>query len=224
MTVRRRPWLGPPAWRRSGTAPRGTPAHLVFRYRVLVLLASSRCRSHSRCRASCRSDDSEGRGGDRRSSRRAFGPTVGSVRHEPRSTDGRAGVVHLLAQVRRSGGSAFPVVRSFVLIGIPIIVILGNVSWSPGAIASFDPILGTLLVAYPLGLRDHVLPRLGHWVRSRGGAASRCRGCRSATGPLWGMRVPRSHVGMLWHFPLLPGAGCGRLQRHLREHGHVPSS
>ena len=125
-----------------------------------------------------------------------FGPTVGAFVMTA-VTEGRAGVVHLLRRyvLWRVGIQWY----LFVLIGIPIIVILGTIV-VPGAIASFDPILGTLLVAYPLAfvITFFLGGPLGEEPGWRGFALPRLQ---AGTGPLWGS-VFLGVMWALWHFPL----------------------
>ena len=125
-----------------------------------------------------------------------FGPTVGAFVMTA-VTEGRAGVVHLLRRyvLWRVGIQWY----LFVLIGIPIIVVLGTIV-VPGAIASFDPILGTLLIAYPLAfvITFFLGGPLGEEPGWRGFALPRLQ---AGTGPLLGS-VFLGVMWALWHFPL----------------------
>jgi membrane protease YdiL (CAAX protease family) len=125
-----------------------------------------------------------------------FGPAVAAFIMTG-VTEGRSGIVHLLRRcILWKVGIQWYL---FVLVGVPIIIILGTIV-VPGAWQSFDPILGPLLVAYPMafvltfflggplgeepGWRGFALPRLQH-----------------RNGPLWGS-VILGVMWALWHFPL----------------------
>jgi membrane protease YdiL (CAAX protease family) len=125
-----------------------------------------------------------------------FGPTVGAFVMTA-LTEGRAGVVRLLRRyVQWRVGIQWYL---FVLLGIPVIILLGTIV-VPGAWQSFDPIVGTLLVAYPLAFLLTFLlgGPLGEEPGWRGFALPRLQ---ERHGPLWGSVI----LGLLWafwHFPL----------------------
>lgn len=111
--------------------------------------------------------------------------------------EGRAGVVRMLRRLVlwRVGLGWY----AFVLLGIPIIVLLGTIV-VPGALAAYQPIIGTLLVAYPLAFLTTLLlgGPLGEEPGWRGFALPRLQ---ERNGPLRGSLV----LGILWsfwHFPL----------------------
>lgn len=112
-------------------------------------------------------------------------------------TEGRSGVVHLLRRcVRWRVGLLWYL---FLLVGVPIIIILGTIV-VPGALESFQPILGTLLAAYPLAFLMTFLfgGPLGEEPGWRGFALPRLQ---ERNGPLWGSLI-LGVLWALWHFPL----------------------
>lgn len=125
-----------------------------------------------------------------------FGPTVGAFAMTA-LTEGRAGVVRLLRRyVQWRVGIRWYL---FVLLGIPLIILLGTIV-VPGAWQSFEPIVGTLLLAYPLAFLLTFLlgGPLGEEPGWRGFALPRLQTHR---GPLWGS-VILGLLWALWHFPL----------------------
>ncbi len=125
-----------------------------------------------------------------------FGPTVGALVMTG-VTEGRTGVARLLRRyVQWRVGVGWYL---FVLAGIPVIVLLGTIV-VPGAWESFDPIVGTLLVAYPLAFLLTFLlgGPLGEEPGWRGFALPRLQ---ERNGPLRASVI----LGLLWafwHFPL----------------------
>lgn len=112
-------------------------------------------------------------------------------------TEGKVGVVRLLRRyVQWRVGIQWYL---FVLIGIPIIVLLGAVV-VPGAATSFNPVVAPLLAAYPLALLTTFFlgGPLGEEPGWRGFALPRLQ---SAMGPLRGS-VILGVLWALWHFPL----------------------
>ena len=125
-----------------------------------------------------------------------FGPTVAALVMTA-VTDGGPGVVRLLR--RYIQWRTRLVWYLFVLIGIPVIIVLGTIV-VPGAGESFQPIIGTLLIAYPWAfvLTFFLGGPLGEEPGWRGFALPRLQ---KRNGPLWGSLV----LGLLWagwHFPL----------------------
>ena len=111
--------------------------------------------------------------------------------------EGRAGIVRLLRRyVQWRVGIQWYL---FVLLGIPVIVLLGAIV-VPGALASFQPIILPLLLAYPLAFLMTFLlgGPLGEEPGWRGFALPRLQ---RRNGPLVGSII----LGVLWafwHFPL----------------------
>jgi len=125
-----------------------------------------------------------------------FGPTVGAFVMTG-VTEGKAGMVRLLRRyVQWRVGIPWYV---FVLLGIPLIIVLGTIV-IPGALASFQPILGPLLIAYPMAflLTFFLGGPLGEEPGWRGFALPRLQ---ERNGPLWGS-VILGVLWALWHFPL----------------------
>ena len=125
-----------------------------------------------------------------------FGPTVGAFVMTA-VTEGRRGVLPLLRRyVQWRVGIRWYL---FVLLGIPATVLLGTIV-VPGAWQSFDPIVGTLLVAYPLAFLLTFLlgGPLGEEPGWRGFALPRLQ---ERNGPLWGSII-LGLLWALWHFPL----------------------
>lgn len=125
-----------------------------------------------------------------------FGPTVGAF-VVTAVTDGRAGVVRLLRRyVQWRVGIVWYL---FLLIGVPLIVILGTIV-VPGALQAYRPILPALLAAYPLAFLMTFLlgGPLGEEPGWRGFALPRLQ---DRFGPLRGSVI----LGVLWacwHLPL----------------------
>jgi uncharacterized protein len=112
-------------------------------------------------------------------------------------TEGKAGVVRLLRRyVRWRVGIQWYL---FILIGIPIIVLLGAIA-VPGAVAFFHPVIAPLLAAYPLAFVATFFlgGPLGEEPGWRGFALPRLQ---KTTGPLRGS-VILGVLWALWHFPL----------------------
>jgi membrane protease YdiL (CAAX protease family) len=125
-----------------------------------------------------------------------FGPTVGAFVMTG-VIEGKAGVVHLLRRyVQWRVGIQWYL---FVLVGVPLIIVLGTIV-VPGALASFQPILGPLLIAYPMAFVLTFLlgGPLGEEPGWRGFALPRLQ---ERNGPLWGS-VILGVLWALWHFPL----------------------
>jgi membrane protease YdiL (CAAX protease family) len=112
-------------------------------------------------------------------------------------TEGKVGVVRLLRRcVRWRIGVQWYL---FILIGIPIIVLLGAIV-VPGAFAAFNPVVAPLLAAYPLAfvVTFFLGGPLGEEPGWRGFALPRLQ---SRMGPLRGS-VILGVLWALWHFPL----------------------
>ncbi|WP_308466707.1 CPBP family intramembrane glutamic endopeptidase [Rathayibacter soli] len=112
-------------------------------------------------------------------------------------TEGKVGVVRLLRRcVRWRVGIQWYL---FILIGIPIIIILGTIV-VPGAVAYFRPVIGPLLAAYPLAfvVTFFLGGPLGEEPGWRGFALPRLQ---SRVGPLRGSLI-LGVLWALWHFPL----------------------
>jgi membrane protease YdiL (CAAX protease family) len=112
-------------------------------------------------------------------------------------TEGKVGVVRLLRRcVRWRIGVQWYL---FILIGIPIIVLLGAIV-VPGAAAAFNPVVAPLLAAYPLAfvVTFFLGGPLGEEPGWRGFALPRLQ---SRMGPLRGS-VILGVLWALWHFPL----------------------
>ena len=112
-------------------------------------------------------------------------------------TEGKVGVVRLLRRcVRWRIGVQWYL---FILIGIPIIVLLGAIV-VPGAAAAFNPVVAPLLAAYPLAfvVTFFLGGPLGEEPGWRGFALPRLQ---SRMGPLRGS-VTLGVLWALWHFPL----------------------
>ncbi|KJL32289.1 CPBP family intramembrane glutamic endopeptidase [Microbacterium azadirachtae] len=125
-----------------------------------------------------------------------FGPTVGAFVMTG-VTEGGEGVVRLLRRyVHWRVGIVWYL---FLLVGVPIIIVLGTIV-VPGALSSFQPIVGPLLAAYPLAFLMTFLlgGPLGEEPGWRGFALPRLQ---ERHGPLVGSII----LGLLWafwHFPL----------------------
>lgn len=112
-------------------------------------------------------------------------------------TEGKVGVARLLRRcVRWRVGIQWYL---FILIGIPIIIILGTIV-VPGAVAYFRPVIGPLLAAYPLAfvVTFFLGGPLGEEPGWRGFALPRLQ---SRVGPLRGSLI-LGVLWALWHFPL----------------------
>jgi membrane protease YdiL (CAAX protease family) len=112
-------------------------------------------------------------------------------------TEGKVGVVRLLRRyVRWRVGILWYL---FILVGIPIIVLLGAIV-VPGAVGYFNPVVGPLLAAYPLAFVATFFlgGPLGEEPGWRGFALPRLQ---SRMGPLRGS-VILGVLWALWHFPL----------------------
>jgi membrane protease YdiL (CAAX protease family) len=125
-----------------------------------------------------------------------FGPTVAALVMTA-VTEGASGVVRLLR--RYIQWRARLVWYLFVLIVIPVIIILGTIV-VPGAWDSYQPIIGTLLVAYPWAfvLTFFLGGPFGEEPGWRGFALPRLQ---QRNGPLWGSLL-LGVLWALWHFPL----------------------
>ena len=125
-----------------------------------------------------------------------FAPTVAAFIMTG-MTEGKAGVVRLLRRyvLWRVGIQWY----LFVLIGIPVIVLLGAIV-VPGAVASFDPVIAPLLAAYPLAflVTFFLGGPLGEEPGWRGFALPRLQ---TGAGPLRGSLI-LGVLWALWHFPL----------------------
>ncbi|PRB05797.1 CPBP family intramembrane glutamic endopeptidase [Microbacterium sp. MYb64] len=125
-----------------------------------------------------------------------FGPTVGAFVMTG-VTEGGEGVVRLLRRyVHWRVGIVWYL---FLLVGVPIIIVLGTIV-VPGALSAFQPIVGPLLAAYPLAFLMTFLlgGPLGEEPGWRGFALPRLQ---ERHGPLVGSVI----LGLLWafwHFPL----------------------
>lgn len=125
-----------------------------------------------------------------------FGPTVGAFAVTA-AVEGRKGVLRMLRRyVQWRAGIGWYL---FVLIGIPAIIILGTLV-VPGAVASYQPILGSLLAAYPMAylLTVFLGGPLGEEPGWRGFALPRLQ---DRFGPLRGSLV-LGVVWAAWHLPL----------------------
>lgn len=125
-----------------------------------------------------------------------FGPTLGAFVMTG-VLEGKAGVVRLLRRyVQWRVGIQW---YAFVLLGIPLIIVLGTIV-IPGALATFQPIIGSLLIAYPMAFVLTFLlgGPLGEEPGWRGFALPRLQ---ERNGPLWGS-VILGVMWALWHFPL----------------------
>ncbi|MCE4025254.1 CPBP family intramembrane metalloprotease [Microbacterium sp. Au-Mic1] len=112
-------------------------------------------------------------------------------------TEGREGVVRLLHRcVHWRVGIGWYL---FLLVGVPVIILLGTIV-VPTALASFQPIIGPLLAAYPLAFVMTFLlgGPLGEEPGWRGFALPRLQ---ERHGPLMGS-VILGALWALWHFPL----------------------
>lgn len=124
------------------------------------------------------------------------GPTVAAFTMTG-VTEGRAGIGRLLRRyVQWRVGIQWYV---FVLLGIPVIVLLGAIV-VPGALESFQPVILPLLLAYPLAFLLTFLlgGPLGEEPGWRGFALPRLQG---RFGPLVGSTI-LGVLWALWHFPL----------------------
>lgn len=125
-----------------------------------------------------------------------FGPTVGAFVMTA-VNEGGEGVLRLLRRYVQWR------VRIqwylFVLVGIPLIILLGTIV-VPGAWESFDPIVGTVLLAYPLAFLLTLLlgGPLGEEPGWRGFALPRLQ---RRHGPVGGSLI-LGLLWALWHFPL----------------------
>jgi uncharacterized protein len=125
-----------------------------------------------------------------------FGPTVAALVMTA-VTEGGSGVVRLLRRyIQWRAGLLWYL---FVLLGIPIIIVVGTIV-VPGAWDSFQPIVGTLLIAYPWAfvLTFFLGGPLGEEPGWRGFALPRMQ---RRSGPLRASLI----LGLLWaawHFPL----------------------
>lgn len=125
-----------------------------------------------------------------------FGPTVGAFAVTA-AVEGRKSVLRMLRRyVQWRAGIGWYL---FVLIGIPAIIILGTLV-VPGAVASYQPILGSLLAAYPMAFLLTVFlgGPLGEEPGWRGFALPRLQ---DRFGPLRGSLV-LGVVWAAWHLPL----------------------
>lgn len=125
-----------------------------------------------------------------------FGPTVGAFVMTG-VMEGKAGIARLLRRyVQWRVGIVWYL---FLLVGVPIIIVLGTIV-VPGVLSSFQPIVGPLLAAYPLAFLLTFLlgGPLGEEPGWRGFALPRLQ---ERYGPLPGSVI----LGLLWafwHFPL----------------------
>jgi membrane protease YdiL (CAAX protease family) len=125
-----------------------------------------------------------------------FGPTVAAFTVTG-MIEGKTGVVRLLRRyVQWRVGILWYLV---VLVGIPIVIVLGTIV-IPGALEAFQPIIGPLLLAYPLAfmLTFFLGGPLGEEPGWRGFALPRLQ---ERNGPLWGSII-LGVLWALWHFPL----------------------
>ncbi|GAA4484203.1 type II CAAX endopeptidase family protein [Microbacterium panaciterrae] len=125
-----------------------------------------------------------------------FGPTVGAFVMTG-VTEGKGGVRHLLRRyVQWRVGLIWYL---FLLVGVPLIIVLGTIV-VPGALATYQPILGTLLLGYPFAflLTFFLGGPLGEEPGWRGFALPRLQ---ERHGPLLGS-VILGVLWALWHFPL----------------------
>lgn len=125
-----------------------------------------------------------------------FGPTVGAFAVTA-AIEGRRGVLRMLRRyVQWRAGIGWYL---FVLVGIPAIIILATL-FVPGAVASYQPILGSLLAAYPMAFLLTVFlgGPLGEEPGWRGFALPRLQ---DRFGPLRGSLL-LGVVWAAWHLPL----------------------
>jgi membrane protease YdiL (CAAX protease family) len=125
-----------------------------------------------------------------------FGPAVAAFVMTG-TIEGKAGVLRLLRRlVQWRVGIQWYL---FVLVGIPIIIVLGTIV-IPGALEVFQPIIGPLLLAYPLAFLLTFLlgGPLGEEPGWRGFALPRLQ---ERNGPLGGSLI-LGVLWALWHFPL----------------------
>lgn len=125
-----------------------------------------------------------------------FGPTVGAFAVTA-AIEGRRGVLRMLRRyVQWRAGIGWYL---FVLVGIPAIIILATLV-VPGAVASYQPILGSLLAAYPMAFLLTVFlgGPLGEEPGWRGFALPRLQ---DRFGPLRGSLL-LGVVWAAWHLPL----------------------
>lgn len=125
-----------------------------------------------------------------------FGPTVAAF-IVTGTTEGRAGVRRLARRyVQWRAGVIWYV---FVLIGIPLIIIAGTLL-VPGALAAYQPVLGTLLLGYPIAFAITLVlgGPLGEEPGWRGFALPHLQ---ERYGPLLGSLI-LGIVWALWHLPL----------------------
>lgn len=125
-----------------------------------------------------------------------FGPTVGAFAVTA-AIEGRRGVLRMLRRyVHWRAGIGWYL---FVLVGIPAIIILATLV-VPGAVASYQPILGSLLAAYPMAFLLTVFlgGPLGEEPGWRGFALPRLQ---DRFGPLRGSLL-LGVVWAAWHLPL----------------------
>lgn len=125
-----------------------------------------------------------------------FGPTVGAFAVTA-AIEGRRGVLRMLRRyVQWRAGIGWYL---FVLVGIPAIIILATLV-VPGAVASYRPILGSLLAAYPMAFLLTVFlgGPLGEEPGWRGFALPRLQ---DRFGPLRGSLL-LGVVWAAWHLPL----------------------
>lgn len=125
-----------------------------------------------------------------------FGPAVGAFVMTG-VVEGKAGIVRLLRRcIQWRVGIQWYV---FLLLGVPLIIVLGTIV-VPGALGSFQPIVGPLLVAYPMAFVLTFLlgGPLGEEPGWRGFALPRLQ---ERNGPVWGS-VILGVLWALWHFPL----------------------
>lgn len=125
-----------------------------------------------------------------------FGPAVAAFIMTG-MTEGTAGVIRLLRRFVQWRVA----VRwyLFVLLGIPFIIVIGTLL-VPGAWESFDPIVGTVIAAYPMAFLITLLlgGPLGEEPGWRGFALPRLQKRNS---PL-GASIILGLLWALWHFPL----------------------
>ena len=125
-----------------------------------------------------------------------FGPTV-SAFIMTGLTEGKAGIGRLLRRyVQWRAGLRWYL---FVLVGVPVIVLLGAIV-VPGVLGSFQPLIVPLLVGYPLAFATTFFlgGPLGEEPGWRGFALPRLQG---RSGPLVGSLV-LGVLWALWHLPL----------------------
>ena len=125
-----------------------------------------------------------------------FGPTV-SAFIMTGLTEGKAGIGRLLRRyVQWRAGLRWYL---FVLVGVPVIVLLGAIV-VPGVLGSFQPLIVPLLVGYPLAFATTFFlgGPLGEEPGWRGFALPRLQG---RSGPLVGSLI-LGVLWALWHLPL----------------------